>query len=63
MGIQTLIISVAFLLFAIIFIVPVLGNIDDVQKGGLISLISYIILILVSAGWLLYDEKKKKKAA
>ena len=34
-----------------------------IQKGGLISLISYIILILVSAGWLLYDEKKKKKAA
>ena len=33
-----------------------------IQKGGLISLISYIILILVSAGWLLYDEKKKKKA-
>jgi len=32
-----------------------------IQKGGLISLISYIILILVSAGWLLYDEKKKKK--
>jgi len=39
MGIQTLIISVAFLLFAIIFIVPVLGNIDDVQKGGLICAI------------------------
>lgn len=34
-----------------------------IQKGGLISLISYIILILVSVGWLLYDEKKKKKAA
>lgn len=34
-----------------------------IQKGGLISLISYIILILVSAGWLLYDEKKKKKVA
>ncbi|MFC4269830.1 YfhO family protein [Polaribacter marinivivus] len=32
-----------------------------IQQGGLISLISYIILILVSAGWLLYDEKKKKK--
>jgi len=34
-----------------------------IQKGGLISLISYIILILVSAGWLLYDEKKKKIVA
>ena len=34
-----------------------------IQKGGLISLISYIILILVYAGWLLYDEKKKKKVA
>lgn len=32
-----------------------------IQKGGVISLISYIILILVSVGWLLYDEKQKKK--
>jgi uncharacterized membrane protein YfhO len=32
-----------------------------IKQGGLISLFSYIILILVSVGWFLYDEKKKKK--
>ena len=32
-----------------------------IQEGGMISLFSYIILMLVSVGWFLYDEKKKKK--
>ena len=32
-----------------------------IQKGGVISLASYIVLILVTLGWFLYDEKKKKK--
>jgi hypothetical protein len=31
-----------------------------IQQGGLISLSSYIILILVSLGWFLYDKKKQK---
>ena len=34
MGFQTLIIGVAFLLFAIIFIVPVLTNIDNIAEDG-----------------------------
>jgi hypothetical protein len=36
MGIQTLIIGVAFLLFAIIFVVPVLSNIDNIAEDGLL---------------------------
>jgi uncharacterized membrane protein YfhO len=32
-----------------------------IHRGGMISLFSYIVLILVSAGWFLYDKKKKKK--
>ncbi len=36
MGIQTLIIAVAFLLFAIIFIVPVLTNIENIAEDGFI---------------------------
>ena len=36
MGFQTLIIGVAFLLFAIIFLVPILGNIENTQKNGII---------------------------
>ena len=32
-----------------------------IQKGGVISLASYIVLMLVTLGWFLYDEKKKKK--
>tara|TARA_B110000046_G_C13020855_1_gene411096 strand:+ start:1848 stop:4268 length:2421 start_codon:yes stop_codon:yes gene_type:complete len=32
-----------------------------IHQGGMISLFSYIVLILVSAGWFLYDKKKKKK--
>ena len=32
-----------------------------IQQGGLISLISYLVLIVVSIGWFFYDEKKKKK--
>ncbi len=32
-----------------------------IQQGGMISLFSYIVLTLVSVGWLLYDKKKKKK--
>ena len=36
MGFQTLIIGVAFLLFAIIFIVPVLTNIDNIAEDGLL---------------------------
>ena len=36
MGFQTLIIGVGFLLFGIIFIVPVLTNIEDIQKDGLL---------------------------
>ncbi|SDS21432.1 membrane protein YfhO [Polaribacter sp. KT25b] len=31
-----------------------------IQQGGLISLSSYAILILVSVGWFFYDKKKKK---
>lgn len=31
-----------------------------IQQGGLISMFSYVILILVSLGWFLYDKKKKK---
>ncbi|MFY9243568.1 MAG: YfhO family protein [Polaribacter sp.] len=34
-----------------------------IEKGGLYSLASYFILILVSIGWFFYDEKKKKKSA
>lgn len=33
-----------------------------IQTGGTISLVSYTILILVSLGWLFYDDKKKKNA-
>ena len=36
MGFQTLIIGVAFLLFGIIFIVPVLTNIDNIAEDGLL---------------------------
>ena len=36
MSLTTLILGIAFLLFAIIFIVPVLGNIDTVANQGLI---------------------------
>ncbi|NVJ89735.1 MAG: YfhO family protein [Flavobacteriaceae bacterium] len=32
-----------------------------IQKGGFISLVSYLLLFVVTIGWLLYDEKKKKK--
>jgi len=32
-----------------------------IQKGGLISLSSYILLMLVAVGWFFYEEKKKKK--
>lgn len=32
-----------------------------IQKGSIISFVSYIILVLVTLGWFLYDEKKKKK--
>ena len=39
MGITTLIIAVAFLLFAIIFIVPVLGNLETATKDGLVCAI------------------------
>lgn len=31
-----------------------------IQQGGMISLSSYVILLLVSVGWFLYDKKKKK---
>ncbi|MBU3011840.1 YfhO family protein [Polaribacter vadi] len=34
-----------------------------IQKGSFISLASYGLLILVTFGWLFYDEKKKKKVA
>ena len=34
-----------------------------IQKGSFISLASYGLLILVTLGWLFYDEKKKKKVA
>ncbi len=34
-----------------------------IQKGSFISLASYGLLILVTCGWLFYDEKKKKKVA
>jgi hypothetical protein len=34
-----------------------------ILKGSIISMISYIILILITVGWLLYDDRKKKKAA
>jgi hypothetical protein len=33
-----------------------------IQQGGMISLFSYIVLILVFVGWFLYDKKKKKKS-
>lgn len=39
MGITTLIIAVAFLLFAIIFIVPVLGNLETATEDGLVCAI------------------------
>lgn len=32
-----------------------------IQKGGLLSLASYAILILVTIGWFFYDKKKKLK--
>ncbi|MHB0754080.1 YfhO family protein [Polaribacter sp. M15] len=34
-----------------------------IQKGSFISLASYSLLLLVTMGWLFYDEKKKKKGA
>jgi hypothetical protein len=34
-----------------------------IQKGGLISLASYSLLLLIAIGWLFYDKKKKKKRA
>nr|WP_262904298.1 YfhO family protein [Polaribacter reichenbachii] len=36
---------------------------EVIQKGSFISLTSYGLLILVTLGWLFYDEKKKKKVA
>jgi hypothetical protein len=39
LGITTLIIAVAFLLFAIIFIVPVLGNLETATEDGLVCAI------------------------
>ena len=33
-----------------------------IQKGGLISLASYGLLILITLGWLFYDKRKKKLA-
>ena len=32
-----------------------------IQQGGLISLTSYALLLLVSLGWLFYDKKMIKK--
>ena len=32
-----------------------------IQQGSIISLVSYLVLILVTIGWFFYDEKKKKK--
>jgi hypothetical protein len=32
-----------------------------IQQGGVISLLSYLILILVSVGWFSYNKKNKKK--
>ena len=34
---------------------------EVIQKGGLISLGSYALLLLITIGWLFYDDKKKKK--
>ena len=34
-----------------------------IQKGSVISVSSYLILILVTLGWFFYDERKKKKNA
>ena len=34
---------------------------EVIKTGGLISLLSYLVLILVSVGWFFYEEKKKKK--
>ncbi|AOW16928.1 hypothetical protein LPB03_05370 [Polaribacter vadi] len=34
---------------------------EVIQKGGLISLGSYGLLLLITIGWLFYDDKKKKK--
>ena len=34
-----------------------------IQKGGLVSLASYSLLLLIAIGWLFYDKKKKKKRA
>lgn len=36
---------------------------EVIQKGGLISLTSYALLLLIAIGWLFYDDKKKKKSA
>ncbi|SHN03017.1 membrane protein YfhO [Polaribacter sp. KT 15] len=34
-----------------------------IKEGKIFSLISYALLIVVSAGWFFYDEKKKRKEA
>ena len=34
-----------------------------IKEGKIFSLISYALLIVVSAGWFFYDEKKKRKGA
>ena len=34
-----------------------------IQKGSLVSLISYGLLIAITIGWLFYDDRKKKKTA
>lgn len=33
-----------------------------IQKGGFISLTSYGLLLLITIGWLFYDDKQKKKS-
>lgn len=33
-----------------------------IQKGSLVSLISYGLLIAITIGWLFYDDRKKKKS-
>lgn len=32
-----------------------------IQQGSILSSVSYLVLILTSIGWFLYDEKKKRK--
>ena len=61
MGITTLIIAVAFLLFAIIFIVPVLGNLETATEDGLVCAITPQLCVTPTEETEKFIEEKRKQ--